>query len=77
MRGGVLNSFAFGTDANYSSALAKADFAFAQISDSHIGFHKAANPDVTATLREAIAKLNALPHTPDFVLHTGDLSQLW
>jgi 3',5'-cyclic-AMP phosphodiesterase len=76
MQGGVLRSFVFGTDTNYSSALAKTDFAFAQISDSHIGFHKAANPDVTATLREAIAKLNALPHTPDFVLHTGDLSQL-
>jgi len=76
MQGGVLSSFALGNGANHSSALAKADFAFAQISDSHIGFNKAANPDVTATLREAIAKLNALPESPEFVLHTGDLSQL-
>jgi Icc protein len=49
---------------------------FAQISDSHIGFSKEANKDVTATLREAVARLNALPHAPAFVLHTGDISQL-
>lgn len=76
MQGGVLKSFAFGAGAEHNAALAKADFAFAQISDSHIGFNKAANPDVTATLREAIAKLNALPRAPELVLHTGDLSQL-
>ena len=76
MQGGVLTSFAFGAEPPHGAALAKADFAFAQISDSHIGFNKAANPDVTATLREAIAKLNALPRAPEFVLHTGDLSQL-
>jgi 3',5'-cyclic-AMP phosphodiesterase len=49
---------------------------FAQISDSHIGFDKAANADVTATLREAVARLNALPRQPAFVLHTGDITQL-
>ncbi|MBX6332632.1 MAG: metallophosphoesterase [Gemmatimonadaceae bacterium] len=49
---------------------------FAQISDSHIGFSKEANKDVTATLREAVAKLNALPQRPAFVLHTGDITQL-
>jgi 3',5'-cyclic-AMP phosphodiesterase len=76
MQGGVLKSFAFGPGVKHDAALARADFAFGQISDSHIGFNKAANPDVTATLREAIAKLNALPRTPDFVLHTGDLTQL-
>jgi Icc protein len=76
MQGGVLKSFAFGPGVKRDAALARADFAFAQISDSHIGFNKAANPDVTATLREAIAKLNALSRTPDFVLHTGDLTQL-
>jgi 3',5'-cyclic-AMP phosphodiesterase len=54
----------------------KGDFAFAQISDSHIGFDKAANPDVTATLHQAIAKINNLAEAPDFVLHTGDLTQL-
>jgi 3',5'-cyclic AMP phosphodiesterase CpdA len=49
---------------------------FVQISDSHIGFDKPANTDVTATLREAIAKIKAEPEPPAFVLHTGDLTHL-
>jgi 3',5'-cyclic-AMP phosphodiesterase len=49
---------------------------FVQISDSHIGFNKDANPDVTSTLRAAIAKIHALPQPPSFVLHTGDLTHL-
>jgi len=49
---------------------------FVQISDSHIGFDKPANSDVTATLREAIAKIKAEPEPPAFVLHTGDLTHL-
>jgi 3',5'-cyclic AMP phosphodiesterase CpdA len=54
----------------------KSDFSFVQISDSHIGFNKAANPDVTGTLQATIAKINAMPSAPSFVLHTGDLSHL-
>jgi hypothetical protein len=49
---------------------------FVQISDSHIGFDKPANADVTATLREAIARIRASPESPSFVLHTGDLTHL-
>ena len=49
---------------------------FVQISDSHIGFNKEANKDVTATLQEAVAKVNALPQSPALVLHTGDITQL-
>jgi len=49
---------------------------FVQISDSHIGFNKPANTDVTATLRAAIAKIKADPDPPAFVLHTGDLTHL-
>jgi 3',5'-cyclic-AMP phosphodiesterase len=49
---------------------------FVQISDSHIGFDKAANPDVTATLRAAVAKIKAASDPPAFVLHTGDLTHL-
>ena len=41
-------------------------FSFVQISDSHIGFNKAANQDVTGTLKLAIDKINALPGTPTF-----------
>jgi 3',5'-cyclic-AMP phosphodiesterase len=51
-------------------------FSFVQISDSHIGFNKPANPDVTSTLQLAIDRINALPDKPDFIIHTGDLSQL-
>ncbi len=53
-----------------------ADFTFVQISDSHVGFSKEANPDVLGTLKEAVAKINALPKPPDFLLHTGDLTHL-
>src|ERR1051326_8732265 len=49
---------------------------FVQISDSHIGFDKPANTDVTATWRTAMAKFQAAPEAPSFVLHTGDLSHL-
>jgi 3',5'-cyclic-AMP phosphodiesterase len=53
-----------------------ADFSFVQISDSHIGFRKEANKDVLGTLKEAVAKINALPTPPDFIIHTGDLTHL-
>ncbi len=75
MTGGVLASKIL----NPMSAAAEniaGDFTFVQISDSHIGFTKEPNKDVVATLKQAIAKINALPAAPDFVLHTGDLSHL-
>lgn len=53
-----------------------ADFTFVQISDSHIGFSKEANKDVLGTLKEAVAKINALATPPDFIIHTGDLTHL-
>ncbi len=49
---------------------------FAQISDTHFGFNKDANPDVLGTARQGIAKINAMPVKPAFVLHTGDISHL-
>lgn len=49
---------------------------FAQISDSHLGFTGAPNPDVAATFSDAIDKVNNLGYTPDFVIHTGDLTHL-
>jgi 3',5'-cyclic AMP phosphodiesterase CpdA len=58
------------------AAAAPKSLNFVQISDSHIGFKMPANPDVTATFRETIARINALPVTPEFILHTGDLSHL-
>ncbi|WP_041778315.1 metallophosphoesterase [Beijerinckia indica] len=51
-------------------------FTFIQISDSHIGFDKPANPNALATLREAIDQIKALPHKPAFMIHTGDITHL-
>jgi len=59
--------------------MAKADtgvLRFVQISDSHIGFDKAANTDVTGTLGAAVEKIKSAPDPPAFVLHTGDLTHL-
>jgi Icc protein len=71
--GGVPRAFAKAADKE--GALARG-FSFAQISDTHLGFHKDANPDVTGTLRRCIGDLNALAQPPAFVVHTGDITHL-
>jgi len=83
MSGGVMKSYGMSQliDKNIGLLkkglmLPKADFTFAQISDSHIGFNKPANPDVVGTLQAAIGKINEMPVAPSFILHTGDLSHL-
>ena len=73
--GGVPKAFALSSLGDLKRS-EQASLFFAQISDSHIGFNKAANADVTATLRAAVDRLNALPQRPAFVLHTGDITQL-
>jgi 3',5'-cyclic-AMP phosphodiesterase len=77
MAGGVPTSklFAAATGGEGGHAAhAGSGFSFVQISDSHIGFNKAANQDVTGTLKLALDKINGLPGTPDLLLHTGDIS---
>jgi 3',5'-cyclic AMP phosphodiesterase CpdA len=49
---------------------------FLQISDSHVGFDKPANPNALGTLEEAINKVKALPARPSFMIHTGDITHL-
>jgi plastocyanin len=73
--GGVPKSFAASRIPFLTEVERKSIF-FVQISDSHIGFNKEANKDVTATLQEAVAKVNALPQNPALILHTGDITQL-
>jgi Icc protein len=74
---GILKSAALPRIAQAPDArLAKGDFVFAQISDSHIGFAKDANKDVVSTLEAAISRIHALPVAPDFLIHTGDLTHL-
>jgi 3',5'-cyclic-AMP phosphodiesterase len=70
LRGGIPSSRVFGQDA------AKGDFSFVQISDSHIGFAREPNKDVTGTLKEAVGRINKLDPSPAFLLHTGDLTHL-
>ena len=74
--GGVLSSQALGQGERRAGA-APGRFSFVQISDSHIGFGKDPyKQSVTATLQEAVARINALPQQPDFLIHTGDLTHL-
>jgi Icc protein len=75
--GGVLASKTFAQLGQAGSSLPTAtDLSFVQISDSHIGFSKEANKDVTATFRIALDRINAMPTPPSFLIHTGDISQL-
>jgi 3',5'-cyclic-AMP phosphodiesterase len=71
--GGVLSSRVFGAGTGQNE---KGDFSFVQISDSHVGFAKPPNTDVVGTLKQTVAKINALPARPDVVIHTGDLTHL-
>ncbi|HVS39701.1 MAG TPA: metallophosphoesterase [Gemmataceae bacterium] len=73
MKDGVLQSRAFGDD---TAALSGADFTFAQVSDSHVGFNKGVYGDVVGTFQLAVARINALATPPSLVLHTGDLTHL-
>jgi len=49
---------------------------FVQLSDTHIGFHKDANPDVNGTLSSTIELVNGLKEQPALILHTGDITHL-
>ena len=78
---GLVWTLAGGVPASIGLAAAAAavparPFSFVQVSDSHIGFSKPFNPDARVTFREAIAKIAAMPQKPDFIIHTGDVSQL-
>lgn len=71
MAGGVPRAQAAG-----SIGAGEGGLSFVQISDTHLGFHREANPDVQGSLRRAIADINALPRAPAFAVHTGDVSHL-
>ena len=73
LSGGVPKSLGLLGDA---LAAVPTGFTFLQISDSHIGFNKPANPDALGTLREAIGKVKAVKSRPAFMIHTGDITHL-
>lgn len=75
--GGVLASKTLAQIAKAGSPLSTAtDPSFLQISDSHIGFSKEANKDVTETFKLALDRINAMAAPPAFLIHTGDITQL-
>ncbi len=77
MQGGVLKSYSLSRLSDLGAGAAAAgELSFVQISDSHMGFSKPANPDVAGTLKAAVDKINALSGAPEFLLHTGDISHL-
>ncbi len=49
---------------------------FVQISDTHIGFNKEANPDVAGTLTQTIDIVNGMRDQPALIIHTGDITHL-
>jgi 3',5'-cyclic AMP phosphodiesterase CpdA len=73
LSGGVPKSLGLLGDA---LAAVPAGFSFLQISDSHVGFNKPANPDALGTLREAMDKVQAVKSRPAFMIHTGDITHL-
>ena len=77
MQAGVLKSYSMSRLSDpHSATPPPGELSFVQISDSHMGFNKPANPDVAATLQAAVDKINALGTPPEFLLHTGDISHL-
>jgi 3',5'-cyclic AMP phosphodiesterase CpdA len=55
----------------------KKDFFFVQLSDTHWGFDgKKVNPDAKGTLPKAIKELQGLEQKPEFIVFTGDLTQI-
>jgi Icc protein len=75
MQGGVPKSYSLSSILKLGPKPAR-ELSFVQISDSHMGFNKSANPDVVATLKAAVDKINGLSIPPEFMLHTGDISHL-
>jgi len=78
---GVLWSIAGGTPRSLgivgeTMAAEPSGLTFLQISDSHVGFDKPANPNALGTLEEAVNKIKALAVKPSFIIHTGDITHL-
>ncbi len=77
LSGGVFTpiDLAMAADNNYGSGQ-RGKPLFVQISDTHIGFNKDANPDVNGTLTQAIDMVNGMAEQPALIIHTGDITHL-
>jgi len=76
LQGGILKSYSLSNPGGIGPDASHGELSFVQISDSHMGFNKPANPDVVSTLKAAVGKINGLSVRPAFILHTGDISHL-
>jgi hypothetical protein len=77
LAGGVLTPIDLAVAAGDQPAVARVGRPlFVQISDTHIGFNKEANPDVNGTLTQTIDIVNAMPEQPALIIHTGDITHL-
>jgi 3',5'-cyclic AMP phosphodiesterase CpdA len=76
LSGGILTPVSLAKAASEHRLMSGGIPLFVQISDTHIGFKGGANPDVTATVRNTIELVNAMPNKPALVLHTGDITHL-
>jgi hypothetical protein len=74
--GGIPRSHVIGSSLIGEAAAAETGFSFAQVSDSHLGFDKPVNTNVTATFQEALGQVTAAADKPAFLIHTGDLTHL-
>lgn len=75
LSGGVPRSLGL-VDAARAAEQQASGLTFLQISDSHVGFDKPANPNAIGTLEEAVNRIKAMPVKPSFMIHTGDISHL-
>ncbi len=69
--GGVPRSHLIG-----QAEAAETGFTFAQVSDSHLGFDKPVNTNVTGTFQEALDRVTGMADKPAFLIHTGDITHL-
>jgi len=77
LSGGVLTPFDLAIAATDKSGRGKVGVPlFVQISDTHIGFSKDANPDVSGTLARIIDLVNGMSEQPALIIHTGDITHL-
>jgi 3',5'-cyclic AMP phosphodiesterase CpdA len=77
LSGGILTPVSLSMAGEYSKGSGPAGKPlFVQISDTHIGFNKEANPDVNGTLTQTIDIVNAMSEQPALIIHTGDITHL-
>jgi 3',5'-cyclic AMP phosphodiesterase CpdA len=77
LAGGVFTPVDLAMAADYGNGGTKAGKPlFVQISDTHIGFNKDANPDVNGTLTQSIDLVNGMAEQPALIIHTGDITHL-